>query len=72
MARRAATTPSTYCVELRNVHKSFGTRSQVVHALRGVSVAIPRRTFVAVMGPSGSGQEHVPALCRGTGPPDVG
>ncbi len=56
MARRAAATPSAYCVELTDVHKSYGARAHAVHALRGVSVAIPRASFTAVMGPSGSGK----------------
>ncbi|QYK41981.1 MAG: amino acid ABC transporter ATP-binding protein [Paracoccaceae bacterium] len=39
-------------VELRGIHKLYGT----VHALRGVSVTIPRGGVLVAIGPSGSGK----------------
>ena len=36
--------------------KDYAIGSQVVHALRGVSVEVERGEFLAVMGPSGSGK----------------
>ena len=39
-------------IEIRNVHKSFGS----LHVLKGVSIAVDRAEVVVVIGPSGSGK----------------
>jgi putative ABC transport system ATP-binding protein len=43
-------------IELRNVHKTYNVGPTVVHALRGVTLDVDGREFVAVVGPSGSGK----------------
>ena len=43
-------------VEARRVDKRYDTGKVEVHALRGVSFAVPRGEMVAIMGPSGSGK----------------
>ncbi len=43
-------------IELENITKVYRMGTQEVHALAGVSVAINRNEYVAVMGPSGSGK----------------
>ncbi|MFJ4969760.1 ABC transporter ATP-binding protein [Streptomyces sp. NPDC088755] len=43
-------------VRLRSVTRSYGKGASAVTALDNVSLDIPRGTFTAVMGPSGSGQ----------------
>src|SRR6476660_2712053 len=43
-------------VEARTVDKTFDAGKLAVHALRGVSLAVPRGEMVAIMGPSGSGK----------------
>nr|WP_246511636.1 ABC transporter ATP-binding protein [Kitasatospora gansuensis] len=41
---------------MTSVSKVYGRGTAAVHALRGVTVDIPRGSFTAVMGPSGSGK----------------
>ena len=43
-------------IETRELVKDYHLGTHVVHALRGVSIAVETGDFVAVMGPSGSGK----------------
>ncbi|MFI6447316.1 ABC transporter ATP-binding protein [Kitasatospora sp. NPDC050543] len=47
---------SSAAVRLTGVGKVYGKGGGAVHALRGVTIDIPRGSFTAVMGPSGSGK----------------
>src|SRR5687767_15329115 len=47
---------SPYAVEAIDVVKTYDTSTVAVHALRGVSLAVPRGDMVAIMGPSGCGK----------------
>jgi putative ABC transport system ATP-binding protein len=52
----APLSPNHAVIRVENVHKYYELGETRVHALRGVTVAVHRAEFVAVMGASGSGK----------------
>jgi putative ABC transport system ATP-binding protein len=43
-------------IRLENISRRYQMGTETIHALRGVSVAMARGEYVAIMGPSGSGK----------------
>jgi putative ABC transport system ATP-binding protein len=52
-------------VRLSDVHKAYGSGDVAVHALRGISMAVPEGQFVVILGPSGSGKTTLMNLVGG-------
>ncbi|MER5631452.1 FtsX-like permease family protein [Streptomyces nitrosporeus] len=59
-------------VELRDVRRQYGRGAGTVHALAGIDLALPRGTFTAVMGPSGSGRSTFLQCAAGLDRPTAG
>jgi putative ABC transport system ATP-binding protein len=59
-------------VVARDVTRRYGQGDTAVDALRGVSVAIPKGQFTAVMGPSGSGKSTLMHILAGLDRPSAG
>jgi putative ABC transport system ATP-binding protein len=59
-------------VVARDVTRRYGQGDTAVDALRGVSVAIPKGQFTAVMGPSGSGKSTLMHILAGLDRPTAG
>ncbi len=56
----------------RDLRKDYPMNGEVVHALRGVSIAIARGEYVAIVGPSGSGKSTLLQLVGGIDTPSAG
>jgi polar amino acid transport system ATP-binding protein len=55
-------------VDIRDVHQSFGK----VEVLKGISLSIPKRGVVCIIGPSGSGKSTLLRCINGLVPIDQG
>jgi putative ABC transport system ATP-binding protein len=63
---------STPAIQLRNVRKSFGKGSAVVHALNGVDMRVDAGQLVMLVGPSGCGKTTLLSVISGVLDADEG
>src|SRR6201747_784695 len=57
--------PAPYAARVENLTKSYGTGSNRIDALAGISLGIERGRFTAIMGPSGSGKSTLMPVLAG-------
>jgi putative ABC transport system ATP-binding protein len=65
MDRTAETRPGTLVARVDSLGKSYGSGSNVVTALDGVTIGIERGRFTAIMGASGSGKSTLMHIMAG-------
>ena len=61
-------TAGAAAIELRDIDKSFGA----VHAVRGVSLAIPRGSITGIVGENGAGKSTLMSILYGLYRADAG
>lgn len=59
-------------VTIHNLHKTYGRGENAVHALRGISLALEKGKFTAIIGASGSGKTTLLNMIGGLDTPDKG
>jgi putative ABC transport system ATP-binding protein len=59
-------------VDVKNIHKNFSRGGEKIDVLQGLSVAVRRGEFLALMGPSGSGKSTLLNLIGGLDRPTAG
>ncbi|MEW2347358.1 ABC transporter ATP-binding protein [Streptomyces sp. NPDC006684] len=72
MPENDTTTPTTPMVRVEDLHRSYGSGENAVHALRGVSFELPRGELIALRGRSGSGKTTLLNLVGGLDTPGSG
>ncbi len=76
--RQAVTTESgaapekDWVIVTRGLKRDYDMGGEIVHALRGVDIAIRRNEYVAIMGPSGSGKSTLMNLIGCLDTPNAG
>src|SRR5690349_9185046 len=63
---------SEYTVRTIDVTREYQMGSEIVHALKGVSISIARGEYISIMGPSGSGKSTLFNMIGGLDKPTSG
>ncbi|MBD2759942.1 ABC transporter ATP-binding protein [Yimella sp. cx-573] len=72
MTTQAVPAPGALAADAQSLTKTYGSGSNVVHALRDVSATFGRGQFTAIMGPSGSGKSTLMHCLAGLDTPSSG
>ncbi len=67
-----ATPDRDWVIVTRGLRRDYDMGGEIVHALRGVDIAIRRNEYVAIMGPSGSGKSTLMNLIGCLDTPNAG
>ena len=59
-------------INIKNIHKSFGTKSNETEVLKGISLEIADGDFAVILGASGSGKSTLLNVASGLERPDSG
>jgi len=54
-----------FCLEIRNLSKNYGTGSQAVEALKGISFNVPEGAFISLLVPSACGKTSLIRILGG-------
>ncbi|HME11463.1 MAG TPA: ATP-binding cassette domain-containing protein, partial [Candidatus Acidoferrum sp.] len=66
------TTPEPATIRAENVRRDYRLGEAVVHALAGITLAIPAGEFLALLGSSGSGKSTLLSMLAGLDRPTSG
>jgi putative ABC transport system ATP-binding protein len=72
LGHSGATPSQEWVIVTRSLSRDYDMGGEVVHALRGVDLAIRRNEYVAIMGPSGSGKSTLMNLIGCLDTPSAG
>jgi len=59
-------------VEVKDLHKDYMLKGEIVQALRGINLQVPRGEYISIMGPSGSGKTTLFNMVGGIDKPTKG
>jgi putative ABC transport system ATP-binding protein len=69
---KPAPVPASHIIQVRDVTRTLPLEDEQLSILRGVSFAIPRNAWIAIMGPSGSGKSTLLGILAGLDTPSTG